>query len=513
MKKTKLIKRLMLLLAVAFLVAFFFSAMYKDEESIISTIPQPNPDNNPKNVVQLNITAVGVRYPDFDAVQEQVNLILRKAIGVEIKVNFIDKSTATQSYTATFAGEHNVNLIDANLFYDYKIWAARNAYMPITENMMELCAPKTFRKLNPKLLEQIKYRSRVYMVPSTVNTSGEYVVLARGDLMDKYGITSLKDANELENFLRILKTNEDITPYDVGGVGHELMQAVYLQPRSLQMIDSSLLALDFSSASPKVVWLPEYEGFTDYLQLVQKWRSSGLIPENAAARKPVGEESFVQGRSAIYVCRIEEAMQMQSFIDDVSPQFDPRIYDISGQRVTWCDYEPLNGFAVVGGSHNAAKSLAFIEQLATNEKVFRLLNYGVEGYHYQIENGKYVATEHSSRYPAGNNRLWQFTDEFVLENRLQRQDGLKLLKRYQSSNGKPRGFGSFSIDPDAKVVEINEKQRVNIRFIYPLTLGAFDDIASAIKNSRDELGSAGFFEYMKSGQSQLEWYLQQYGGE
>ncbi|WP_312642193.1 hypothetical protein [Hydrogenoanaerobacterium sp.] len=513
MKKMKLIKRLLLLLTVAFLVVFFFSAMYKDEQSIISTIPEPNPSVSPKDVVQLKICVVGKKYPDFDAVQEQVNVILRKEIGAEIKVDFIEKSTATESYTAIFAGEHNVNLIDANVFYDYKIWASRQAYMPITENMMKLCAPKTYEKLSPRLLEQLKYHSRLYMVPSTVERSGEYVVLARGDLMERYGVESLTDVDELEHFLRQIRDNEDIMPYDVGSVGHELLQAVYLQPRSLQMIDSSLLALDFSGKKPEIVWLPEYEGFAQYLRMVQRWRGDDLIPENAAARKPVAEDSFIQGRSAIYICRIEEAMQLQSYIDNSLPRYNPRIFDISGERAAWCDYEPLSGFAVVGGSHNAAKSLAFIEQLSTNEKVYRLLNYGVEGYHYQLEDGKYIPTEHAGRYPAGNNRLWQFTEEFALENRLQRADGLELLKRYQSSESKLRGFGSFSIDPDANTIGLIDKERVNIRYIYPLTLGAFDDIVLTIEKSKNELSSAGFFEYMKNGRSQLAKYLQENGGE
>ena len=78
-------------------------------------------------------------------------------------------------------------------------------------------SPMTAETLYPDAWEQAKVDGKVYMLPMNYKEITAYVYMARGDLMDNYGITSVSSLDEVETYLDAIVENEpSLIPLDVG---------------------------------------------------------------------------------------------------------------------------------------------------------------------------------------------------------------------------------------------------------------------------------------------------------
>ena len=87
----------------------------------------------------------------------------------------------------------------------------------MTKEALEKYAPMTAETMYEEAWEQSKVNGKAYMLPMNYKEITSYVYIARGDLMDKYNITSVSSLDEVETYLDAIAKNEkSMIPLDIG---------------------------------------------------------------------------------------------------------------------------------------------------------------------------------------------------------------------------------------------------------------------------------------------------------
>ena len=151
--------------------------------------PAAGPDISEE--VTLTMYLIGDRPVDNDLVFEKINERLKEEINATIDVKFMSWSEYEQKYPLIFASGEDWDIIFTADWCFYNAQATKQGFWEITPEALETYAPMTAESMYPEAWEQAKVDGKVYMLPMNYQELTAYVWMARGDLMEKYGIESL----------------------------------------------------------------------------------------------------------------------------------------------------------------------------------------------------------------------------------------------------------------------------------------------------------------------------------
>lgn len=167
--------------------------------------------------VTLTMYLIGDRPVDNDLVFEKINERLKEEINATIDVKFMSWSEYEQKYPLIFASGEDWDIIFTADWCFYNAQATKQGFWEITPEALETYAPMTAESMYPEAWEQAKVDGKVYMLPMNYQELTAYVWMARGDLMDKYGIESLDTFDGAEQYMQAIVDNEpSMIPLDVG---------------------------------------------------------------------------------------------------------------------------------------------------------------------------------------------------------------------------------------------------------------------------------------------------------
>ena len=141
--------------------------------------------------VTLTMYLIGDRPVDNDEVFGKINERLKSEINATIDVKFMSWSEYENKYPLIFASGEDWDIIYTADWCFYNAQATKQGFWEITREDLETYAPMTAETMYPEAWEQAKVGGKVYMLPMNYKEITSYVYMARGDLMDKYNITSV----------------------------------------------------------------------------------------------------------------------------------------------------------------------------------------------------------------------------------------------------------------------------------------------------------------------------------
>lgn len=436
-----------------------------------------------ERIVELKMFVIGTKPLDFEDVLIEANKILNKKIGVELIVEFLEEENLSSKYHAIFAGGADFDLIQC-FPYHYNQYVAKAAYMKLTDDMLQKCAPITYQRLSKSIFDEISVNNNFYMIPSSSYLPRQQILIIRGDLLQQSGINEINTITELENYFRYIKEKvSDMSPLDIGYNAYNLFDFLYAQIQELERYDDSLFMIN-KHGSGEIFWLPEDRLFIDFLKIMERWSLEGFIPFNASSKKTVNKNIFIKGKSASYLSNIYEIESLKYYINKENPDYKPYIVTL-GSNLNQVRYPLDYGIAIKNGTTNAAKSLMLIEEINTNEDLFRLLNYGIKGTHYTLSrNGSYIPLAMSYRYPIYNNYIWCMNEELKLKYTFTTEitEKIQVNNKHRAIN---MGFEGMKLD------EINS---LNKNLLYPISLGNIDIIEN-LDIYKKKMLEAGFYLY------------------
>lgn len=444
-------------------------------------------NNKDKNsLVELKILVIGTEPLDFTDVIKQANKIFNKEIGVELIVEFLGEENLSSEYHAIFAGGADFDLIQC-FPYHYNQYAAKAAYMKLTDDMLKKCTPTTFEKFGNTIINEIRVCNNLYMIPSSGYLERQQVLLVRGDLLEESGISEINTIKELESYFSYIKENISVLkPLNIGYNAYNLIDFLYAQPNDIERYDDSLFMVNKGSKEENIFWLPEDDLCVEIFEIINRWSKEGYIPSNASSKNSVMWSRFFEGKSASYLSNIYEIESLKNYILNNKPEFKPQIVTL-GNVINQVRYPLDHGIAVKNGTTHAAKSLMVIELINTNKELFRLLNYGIQGVHYSVSpDGFYIPLLMNDGYPIYNNYIWCMNEEFKLKYKFS-DEVLELNEVVRNNKHK-------AVNMRLEGLKLDEINRLNKNLLYPITLGNFDIIKN-LQIYKKKIREVGFNRY------------------
>ena len=452
--------------------------------------------------VTLVMYLIGDRPVDNDEVFATINERLKAEINATIDVKFMSWSEYEQKYPLIFASGEDWDIIYTADWCFYNAQATKQGYYEITREALETYAPMSAETMYPEAWEQAKVNDKVYMLPMNYKEITAYVYMARGDLMDKYGITSVASLDEAESYMDAIVENEpSLIPIDVGSDYDKL----FLYDRMWKKANweseekvigvgpwqamASVSELDDSAAVLGNFDQPE---FLDVITRLKDWKDRGFWSKNAVVNTQNNTESFQAGKSALALMNANTAKSVYASVTAEHPEWDVRVFDAQDGVPPVLNSYLANGMSIFSKSKNPERALMALDYLRNDEEVNSLFCYGIEGKHWEASgDGTLVSLPDSSNYAYDSNCNWGVRNDAywrVIEGGI---PNLPELNKGWQDTARSERYQTFVFNDESVKNEIAAIGEIFDTDYKLLGLGFTDDPEADIAKLREKMEAAG----------------------
>ena len=274
--------------------------------------------------------------------------------------------------------------------------------------------------------EQAKVDGKVYMLPMNYKEITAYVYMARGDLMDKYGITSVASLDEAEAYMDAIVQNEpSLIPIDVGSDYDKLFLYDRMWKKAnwennsknneiISEIGPWQVMASASEADGNITVKGDFdqETFLEVITRLKDWRDRGFWSKNAVVNTQNNTESFQAGKSALAMMNGNTAKSVYASVSAEHPEWDIRVFDAQDGVPPVLNSYLANGMSIFSKSKNPERALMALDYLRNDEEINSLFCYGIEGKHWEdAGDGLLVSLPDSTNYAYDSNCNWGVRNE------------------------------------------------------------------------------------------------------
>lgn len=367
--------------------------------------------------VTLVMYLIGDRPVDNDEVFAKINERLKAEINATIEVKFMSWSEYEQKYPLIFASGEDWDIIYTADWCFYNAQATKQGFYEITQEALETYAPMTAETMYEEAWEQAKVDGKVYMLPMNYKEITAYVYMARGDLMDKYGITSVASLDEAEVYMDAIVQNEPtLIPIDVGSDYDKLFLYDRMWKKANWESDEKVIGIgpwqvmaSVSELDDSVSVLGTYDqpAFIETITRLKDWKDRGFWSKNAVVNTQNNTESFQAGKSALAMMNANTAKSVYASVSAEHPEWDIRVFDAQDGVPPVLNSYLANGMSIFSKSKHPERALMALDYLRNDEEVNSLFCYGIEGKHWEdAGDGLLVSLPDSANYAYDSNCNW-----------------------------------------------------------------------------------------------------------
>lgn len=347
------------------------STQYNDQKAMVA-----------KNTVNLIYYTIGEPDKDLKMVNEKINEITSEKIGVTI--SYI--KVGWQEY------EDRLNtMVQAGTPFDiafatnYAAYYKRGAWLKLDDYLSNV-GKDMYNVIDPMFWDGVRMDDGgIYGVPTNKELAVREQWMYPADLVTKYGIdiSAYNDLESLEPLLEMIKQNEpDYVPMELDHDSHNFF-ALY----GYEYVIDKKVPLMVNSLDPEspVINIFETDESLQVLNTLRRYYKKGYINEDAALRESQG---LKKGDKVFWKSSGGGPLADSSWSKD-------RGYKVVANPVTpeLVTTESVRGgiMAVSADTKYPVECVKFLNLLNTDPELRNLINYGIQGVHYNLDdNGQVV---------------------------------------------------------------------------------------------------------------------------
>ena len=453
--------------------------------------------------VTLTMYLIGDRPVDNDEVFAKINERLQAEINTTIDVKFMGWGEYEQKYPLIFASGEDWDIIYTADWCFYNAQATKQGFYEITKEELQKYAPMTAETMYPDAWEQAKVDGKVFMLPMNYKEITAYVYIARGDLMDKYDITSVSSLDEVETYLDAIAKNEPaFIPLDIGSDYDKLFMFDRMWSKVNWESEAKIggigpwQAMGSTGENDDAAVVKgnfDQPEFLNVIKRLQDWRDRGFWSKNAVVNTQNNTESFQAGKSALALMNVNTAKSMYNSIMEEHPEWDIRVFDAQEGVPAVVNAYVANGMSIFSKSKHPDRALMALDYLRNDKECNSLFCYGIEGKHWEAvgENGL-KSLPGSTNYPYDgncnwgirNDTYWRTIDEGGIPNLAELNEVWLATAR----SGRYQTFVFNDAEVKNEIAAMNEIFNSEYKL---LGLGFTDDPEGDIAKLRDKMMAAG----------------------
>lgn len=448
--------------------------------------------------VELNWYLLGAVSPDTEKVMAEANKILEKELNATIKLNFTTWTDWQTKYNLLLSSGEPVDMIFASSWADYFKYAKQGAFMDLTE-MLPKYAPNTWKSVPKQDWSDVTVGGKIYAVPSTFAEYAPDGWVYREDWRKQFNLPEIKDLATLEAYMAGVKKNlPNVTPIG-GNTGNELAK-LFKYYTDYQPIggDESLIGASSYGKPRDIVIYPFTQAYSDFVHMTKKWADQGFWSKDALASKENPGNMIKAGTGAIQWTNLAGASTFIAGVQkDTKGAIELGYFPFTRfHNYAMPNLSINNGMAVPRSAKNPERSLMALEKIRNDQKLYRLMTYGIEGYHYSFaENGKNIVSPAQGQDP---NKVkgysiadWGWRNE---TNMLFPQGGWDLYDKLvveMKGYSKPNLFAPITLDYEPVKSELAAVNEVKKQYEGQLRAGLVKDVDETLKTYLEKLKQAG----------------------
>ncbi len=447
---------------------------------------------------------------------------LTAAINAELQIKWIEWTDWQTQYNLALAMQDgSVDLIGtATDWLDAWPNSEKGAFLPLTEEMLQTYAPKTWASVPADHWALCKYKGDIYLMPEDNYAQWtNHGFIYRNDWAKTAGLENgVNSWAELGKYFQYIKdTMPDVIPWDAAGSGGSLglqlaggWQASHTGNINIEGLPVPLFFGE-SKENPYVLSKYYLEGdeLVNYAKEMKAWAAAGYWREDVlnyngdtAAEFHDGTTGAQQHHTQTWTGERVHAVLKANFPDaDVGFfWFGEEMQNVVSLNITH------GAMAIAATSKNPERALMAYDLIRNDPEFYNLFNYGIEGQQYIIDANGYRARPDTYTTDevdgASFNYWWGRNDD--LEIRDSRRDWVAydaLLKEYECAI--PYPYGQVVFDRDPISVELDNLSNVFNTYVPQIAFGKCEDPEAYVAEFRQALIAAGYETAMAEIQAQL----------
>ncbi len=439
---------------------------------------------------------------DTELILKEVNKYLKKKMNATLKLELIDANNYDKEITSVISSGRKFDICFTSAWINsYNRNVIKGSFIEM-DFLLENYGKGTLRCIPKVLLDGARVNGKVYAIPSIKELSHQYCITFNKKYLDKYGFdaSNIKVLDDLSPMLEVIKKKEPtVVPYLV------FPYSCHAFSLPMERIDEqvpSALYID-NRTNYKLVNTFETPEFVHYASLMHNWYNKGYILQNAASLVSI-EDYKKSGTwfAGAAICNAEDSNSISTMYG-----YDVLNIPICKPFIAKKDIE-YHMLAISKTSKDPNRAMMFLDLLNTDEYLYNLLAFGIEGTHYRKVSEKVIDISNDGysieNYTFGNiNLSYLFTSD-------NKKQGGSTSESDSEATISP--LLKFSFDPTPVESEITKITAVTEEVEGPIFVGAVDP-ANYIPKVIEKYEKAGLGIVMKEQQKQLNQWIAQKSGQ
>lgn len=349
----------------------------------------------------------------------------------------------------------------------------------------------------------------LYGVPSQKESASLAGIVMRKDIVEACGIDvdaihTLDDVTAVFAQVKAQYPDMDMT------TGTDLVQTW----RDHDILSDRLGVLMDDGQDTTVVNWYETESYKSKVMRVHEWYKTGYIKLDAATSTETAQNLVKAGSLFSYMSVIKPGYLVQANSQCNQEMTYAYIGHDDGTTLNTLNTNNVNfyNWGIANNSEDKEKAMQFLNFAYSNADFMNLLNWGIEGEHYQ----KVEGSENVIEYPQGMddsnttyhmNMGWHLPNQYIAHiwTGLP-EDVWDQYKAHNDSAVKSKAFG-FLYDPTSLSTELTALMGVQEEYVKPLETGSVSNVDQALQEFNDKLYAAGLQKIIDLKQEQLDAWL------
>ncbi len=453
-------------------------------------------------VKSINMYTMGIgNTTDYKAVQNAINDISREKIGVEVNWTVLDIGQWFEQYNLLLSGSEPVDLM-VNMG-GVSQGVSQGAFLELDELYAEY-GKDIASYYDEEFLEAGKINGNLYGIAGQKDFAGMAAITYRKDIVEELGL-DVSQVKTLKDWTPVLEAVHEAYPdmaAFVSNGGNTLNQFNSYNWDTLGDLEGVLMNY---GESTEVVNLYETEEYEALVRQMREWYLAGLVDKDAATNTESWGDMVRAGKG---FCSLVTGNPGSEFEHTLNTG-----YPIGTIAIT----EPLsttgNVTAVMWSIPYMASepeaAMKFLNLMYSDSDISDLLNYGIEGVHYQVsEEGvyTYLPGQDASSCTYHPEMTWIWPNSYIGGEwqGAAPEIGEKMTEFNKSA--RKSGAMGFTFDNSGVINEATACSNVMKQYSYGLEVGAVD-VDSVLPEFRQALKDAGIDKVIAEKQRQLDEWL------
>ena len=468
--------------------------------------------------VELLMYSSGSSGADTEIAMEHFNELLKEKANTTIQVTCLGWDNYENQYNLILTSGERADLmyVNPNLYSRY---ASTGAFTDLTEMFPEYM-PQTYALFTEDELQQARVDGRLYVIPSYEVNYNQNGIFYRQDLGEKYGVDKIDSMESLEAYMDAIAQNEpNVRPID-GNPEQALFQLFksYYGFENIAGSNTSIIMVRSYDDIEEIIAYPFTDEYVEWAHRMKDWVDRGFWSTNALSSTMDPWSSIQVGTSAVTQANADGAKNMMRTMSEKLPDSKCDYWSfVNLTGYAYADPVMQNGYVVPAASENAERALRVLELIKTDQELFDAWMYGIEGYHFDLnEKGELIRPAEGQDPSKVNTHSMSGAQYAMRVKPLMREDagvwdGYQPLLEELESISVPNKFGAVVLDYSNVQAELAAVNQVVQQYGMPINVGIVDDVDAAIEEYRQQLEAAGIDRLLEEVKTQMLAYYEANG--